>query len=776
MRAVRYVVRTKLRSLVVPGLLLTAVVGVVLAIVIALAAGAHRTETLPDRVDAAAGGAFDYLITQQENGQRPLTDRVAALPGVESADSYSFVFGGVVPAGAAAGIEAAVDAPVFAGSEHAFGVHVVSGRALDQSVDDEFVATQTFVRATGAKLGDRFDLYTLSQESAAENGFSADAAKLTLTATLVGVFEGATTVDDPDAYALFPQRVLDRADVGIALTMIPVRVQPGVDEATLRSQLAPLPGAAQLSVESGQLITGDMQRAIRTQARGMWLLTVAAGIAALVTLTQVVTRQVRVSAAERDSLNAIGFSNGQQFMETITRAAVPILAGGVLATALAVACSGFFPTGTVGRFDPSPGVLVQPRVLASTAFIVVTLLLLLTGAVLALSRATRGAVVASPVVSGVASRAPVLPAAIGIWLGFTRARGERGSLRAALAGVLFTVGGLVGAITFGASLDRLIDEPFRYGSNMDASLGDNGGEQIDDRLASTLESDPNVESLIYYAQAYAKADDTDVPMMGMQRVRGDSAPVLLSGRLPVSEDEIAMGRVTARRVRVGVDEDVTLTGSTGSHAYRVVGLVVLTGLGSNEGIGEGALTTLDGLRQISDAPVTSAAVDFGSRDAALAKYSTEFDPSYISADYVPGPISSLVRVRSVPYVLAALLGLLVLLTITQTLLSSLRARRRDLAIVRALGGAPRLLRRSVHWQATLVTLVPALIGIPLGLIAGRLVFKALADDIGALDTAKYPVAALAAVVAGVVLIANLVAIWPARLARRLSTAAALRTE
>ena len=126
--------------------------------------------------------------------------------------------------------------------------------------------------------------------------------------------------------------------------------------------------------------------------------------------------------------------------------------------------------------------------------------------------------------------------------------------------------------------------------------------------------------------------------------------------------------------------------------------------------------------------------------------------------------------------LAALLGVLVILTIAQTLLSSLRARRRDLAILGALGATPRLVRRSIHWQATVVTLVPALIAIPLGLVAGRLVFTALADDIGAVDDAAFPAGALAVVVAGAVVIANLVALWPARRARRWSTAAALRRE
>ena len=43
----------------------------------------------------------------------------------------------------------------------------------------------------------------------------------------------------------------------------------------------------------------------------MWLLALVAGLAALVTLTQSISRQVRVSSAERETLTAVGFSNGQ---------------------------------------------------------------------------------------------------------------------------------------------------------------------------------------------------------------------------------------------------------------------------------------------------------------------------------------------------------------------------------------------------------------------------------------------------------------------------------
>lgn len=771
MRAVAYVVRAKFRSLTGPSILLSVVVGIVLAVVIALAAGARRTESVPARVEEAMGGAFDYVVTQEQGG-RPMTEAVRALPGVETADSYTFVFGGLAPRGTAD----FVDGLVFVGTEQAFAADIVAGRALDQRVEDEFVATRGFVAATGAVVGDQFQLFTITQDQADAGEFG-KTANPTLTATLVGVIDGASLIEDPSAFALFPKKLIDRPEVGISSTMISVRLDARTDGAVLRHELTGLRGGQGLSVKPARAISAELAHAIRTQARGTWLLALVAGVAAVVALAQVITRQTRSSATERETMSAIGFSDGQAYMETMSRAAPPILAGGLLGAALSIPASALFPTGAVRRFEPDVGVLVDWRALVAATALLIAALLVSVGIVLALTPPQPGAVVPSPIVDAVAARSPLIPAAIGIRLGFTRARGERGSMRAALAGVFLTVSGLVAAITFGASLDRLIDQPFRYGWNMDANLGDNGGERLDPAMAAALESDPNVQSLVYYAQDFATTGNTDVPVMGMEQERGALGPPVLAGRLPVSEDEIAFGRVSARRAHIGVGDQVTLTGKTGSHAFTVVGMVVLTGLGSNEGIGQGAVTTVDGLHEISDAEITSASVDFRSSvEDGIRPYREGFDPNFNGERFVPAAIDSLTRVRSIPYVLAGLLGLLVVVTITHTLLTSLRARQHDLAIVRALGAAPAMVRRAVHWQATLVTLVPAVIGVPLGLVAGRFVFEAFADNIGAINAPALPSRVLAAVLAGIAALANLVAMWPARVARRWSAAVALRSE
>ena len=123
-----------------------------------------------------------------------------------------------------------------------------------------------------------------------------------------------------------------------------------------------------------------------------------------------------------------------------------------------------------------------------------------------------------------------------------------------------------------------------------------------------------------------------------------------------------------------------------------------------------------------------------------------------------------------------LLGTLALLTLVHALLVSVQSRRRDLAVLRALGANPSWIGRAVHWQASVLTAAPLVLGVPLGLIGGAVVFRAFANSIGAVPEPATPLVAVGAIAVGLVAIANLAAIVPARRARRLSTAELLRAD
>ena len=102
--------------------------------------------------------------------------------------------------------------------------------------------------------------------------------------------------------------------------------------------------------------------------------------------------------------------------------------------------------------------------------------------------------------------------------------------------------------------------------------------------------------------------------------------------------------------------------------------------------------------------------------------------------------------------------------------------RKDVAILRSIGADRRWIARAVHWQATAFTLLPLVIGIPLGLIIGRIVFRSFADSIGTLNDASIPLLLVAVVVAGLLTIANVVASFPTRRSDRIAPRLLLRPE
>jgi ABC-type lipoprotein release transport system permease subunit len=82
----------------------------------------------------------------------------------------------------------------------------------------------------------------------------------------------------------------------------------------------------------------------------------------------------------------------------------------------------------------------------------------------------------------------------------------------------------------------------------------------------------------------------------------------------------------------------------------------------------------------------------------------------------------------------------------------------------------------VAWQASTLAVAGSVIGVPLGIVAGRAVWKLVADDLGVAATFSLSVVAVLIVVSGTVLLANLTAFLPARSAARTRPALVLRSE
>jgi cell division protein FtsX len=185
----------------------------------------------------------------------------------------------------------------------------------------------------------------------------------------------------------------------------------------------------------------------------------------------------------------------------------------------------------------------------------------------------------------------------------------------------------------------------------------------------------------------------------------------------------------------------------------------------------GGLTRLDDAAQ-----VTSTAVKLRIGRVEFFRSLPEYADIPQQPEYVPAAIVNVRHIHAIPFVLAGVLAALALLTVSHGMVTSMRSRRRDLAILRSLGADRSWITRAVHWQASLLTALPVVIGIPVGLVVGRLVFAAFADSMGAVDDAAIPVVIVAVGSVAIVVIANAIAGMISRTARRHEPALLLQTE
>jgi putative ABC transport system permease protein len=756
-------------------------VAVAVGTVLALAAGAQRTSSAPDRYTSTYAGNFDASIVQFAGS--PATDDVAAMPAVRSVHSITFFFGALVALDSSTDVDPNdLDAgATLAGSYLATGMRLLEGRDTDPTKEGEFIADKDFIDASKAHIGDRFRVITLTAEQASAAGGDTPPDQWggpTFEATLVGIVDGPSSLDDPDPGLLFSPAVLQHEDLGTRLTIMAVGLKPGFELDDLREQLDASPIGESVSVDSADVVSRAVREAVHAQGQGMWLITLAAAVAAVAALGQIVGRQTRVTPADRTKLASIGVTAGQIDAESLTRAAVPTLVGTLLAIVLSTVPSGLFPLGFVHRVEPHPGWSADLRILLLGSVILFVALVAWMFVAIILTRPRRARPGASSTIDGLASSVPFATLSTGLLFAFRRRSQDSSSFRGAVLGLMVAIAGVAGATTFAIGLNRLVDDPARFGNNFDMGFG-SGEDALPESFLTTLANDPDVVAATGYATAQVRAGASTIQLVGIQSLKGGARPAVRSGRLPESADEIALGALSAHDLGVEVGDDLVLSNGGEPRSFRVTGLAVVPSLEEGAGVGQEAVVTIEGLRALDPSAQINGASAVLRTGASLMETSLRLQQQTGvrgGPAATPASITNISRISGIPVLLAMLLGVLALVSSTQAIVVSVRNRRRDVAVLRSLGGDRRFITTAIHWQATLLAVPPLLVGSVVGVVAGRTIFRLFVDRIGALDQPHVPWLLLGATVVGFVLVANAAAWLGARRSLSVGTASLLRAE
>ena len=582
-------------------------------------------------------------------------------------------------------------------------------------------------------------------------------------------------------------------------TNLVVRLRPGTSLAKFHRDVAAVLGSV-TSDEAGNQVVPASQVPIRDLAEddkrvihatdleqiGLLLFAMAAALASTVLVGQAVARFVYAQAQDAPTLRALGLRRAEVLRGLV---APQILAAGLgagVAIAAAVALSPLFPVGLAGRIDPDTGMHLDPAVVLPGAGIVALLAIATAGfAAWRASGTARDRRPARPQALARAIRA-VLPVPVGLGAGLAIDRGRGGRAlptRPAIVGAVAAVTGVVGCFGLLHGIDDALATPARSGQVWDATAFTASAHQFDAMRAAVVH-DPNVTAAGILERVDATVDGKQVPLYAVAPIRGRNPFAVVAGRLPRTPTEIAVGPATARALHRGIGDRVRVHLGRGTGTVTVTGLALLPQT-PHSSFDQGTVMTPAGLtplagpakvRYDSSLDEVDVVARFRRHPAAAAaalhrRTGVEVDPST-----TPQDVLNLGNVRPLPRALAAFLVVLGIAALGHALVTSVRRRRRELAILRAIGFTPRQTAVVIASQAGTVALIALAIGIPLGIVLGRVAWRWVADATPLVFAAPVAVAVVLLAVPATIVIANVLAAAPARHAARIRPGVALRAE
>jgi hypothetical protein len=827
--ALRADVRRRWRALVSLALLLGLVGGVVLI----AAAGARRTDTAyPRLLNWANASEVEVTPGEPDPAYFAALARLPQVAAVETANQYTVAL--PVPHAEPDPQLEALSSPNGTYGATVDRVKILAGRMFSPGAPDEAVIDPQLASMEHLRPGDTLHLLGIPGNTPQGPDLKG-AFPLDFRVTAIAVFDDQVvpvTATNSEPLVLFSPGFTrtSAATKTFYLAEGGVRLRPGADPAafiTTAKAVEKRYPRAEGNFTAFVNLSGEMtatERGIRPQAVALAIFAALAGVISLAVLGQLLARQLALDSAEFPILRAFGMTRRSLLALSAARLALVTVAGAVLAVAIAVAASPLMPIGAARLAEADPGVQADVAVLAIGFAVIAALPLALLArpAWRAVSHAMGPLGVAEPVagrtrpslLAATLTSAGPVTSGIGVRMALEPGRGRTAvPVRSALAGTVVAIAALVAAAVFGASLAGLVGTQARYGQNWDAELS-TGFAAVPAALgAKVLSTVPGIAGYTEGNSGQLTVDGQIVPAIGVDPPPGSTGHgddggylTMLAGRTPDGPDEIALGAQTLRAIHARLGETVTVavnlaTGIAGpgtERTMRVVGVTVFPDFGlqdlSDTDLGNGAvvpaalLTTIQantGCAQgvtcydfflLRYRPGTDTAAATTRLLAATAAVGCPFGACTVTTDQRPGEIKDYAAVSDTPLALGLVLAVLAVATMAHVLLTGVRRRRRDMAVLKTLGFTRRQVLGTVAWEATALAAAALLIGIPVGVVAGRWAWALFADAAGVASQATVQVPLVLLAIPVTIALANVLAAWPGWAAARLRPALVLRTE
>jgi hypothetical protein len=536
------------------------------------------------------------------------------------------------------------------------------------------------------------------------------------------------------------------------------------------------------------------ERSTRTPGGVMALFAFTVLVLGMLLVWQSVQRWLLARGPTMSTLRGIGAGRSQLWATAIIQVAIATVAGFVVGAGLAVTASPLAPVGPARLVEVDRGLDADAVVLGWG--IVFVILLVASAAIPAWRDAGRlgdrdDAASRSAVSRWADSIGLPLPVATGVRFALDPLPGRRGSSRLAIVGALTGVVVAVTAIVFTASIEKVTSTPRLYGTGWSAFVNFAGPQPdpaegavlLDDVLAA-LAADPAVVRASVIHAGEVQVNKRRMSVVAYQDSAFGVERTVAEGRAPGAPGEIALGRTTLELLGVSIGDVVNIGQSDREFEATVVGQVVLPAVGRYSGadktaMGEGALvdpSLLEPVRSfVAVAVDLDPAADVAQLEARLDEQYPELDPA-VQPYGAPAEVESLRALADFPRWLAVALVVLVGIPVSHSLLVSIRGRRRDLAVMSALGARPATLRSIGLVQGVTVVAVGTIVGVPLGVVLGRVSWSAVAESFGTIPEPVVPIVGIVLLAVAVLAVGALIGGAPMWRTNRRAILRSLRPE